>query len=336
MTYPDFLKEWHNNDDVCRVMTSGSTGTPKEIKLPKEMMRQSARRTISFFSLCEGSRIHSCISPDFIGGKMMAVRADLGNLLLTWEQPSNRPTIPTTDATGLPLPSPLLIALVPSQMLHILEAGIPDYLSSTIWLIGGSAINPALRKRIEDTGIEAWESYGMTETSSHIALRRVRLNQENFRPLPGVEIDTDSRGCLVIRLDGAEIHTNDIAKIDSDGTFRILGRIDNVIISGGKKIHPEHVESKMMQHLSPLGVTAVMLTSEPDIKWGERLKLLIEYPAAPPEPAQLGNEGLMTVAASMARQFLQKHEVPKEYIVVRGLPRTPNGKLQREKVANIN
>lgn len=261
---------------------------------------------------------------------MMAVRSEVGSLRLTWEVPSNRPEITCPTESD----SPALVAVVPSQMLHVLER--PDLLAMkrTIWLIGGSPIDSGLRCRIAESGLNAWESYGMTETASHIALRRVEAIPTPFHPLPGIGLSVDNRGCLTIIQplgtsgdDGCELQeriiTNDIADILPDGGFIIRGRADNVIITGGRKVHPEEVEGHLLPLLEPLGISAVMLSAIPDLKWGAALRLLIEWPdgaqACPVEEVE-----------RICRTTLAPHEVPKGFTPVRTLPRTPNGKLKRK------
>lgn len=329
MTYPEFIALWRDESPLCPVHTSGSTGRPKQIMLPKSMMRLSALRTVAFFGLSAPDRIHSCISPDFIGGKMMAVRSEVCGLRLTWETPSNHPEIHCAN----PDDAPALVAVVPSQMLHVLER--PDLLlmDSTIWLIGGAPIDADLRRRIAASPLKAWESYGMTETASHIALRRVDYPPQPFHPLPGIEVATDERGCLTINQplgttlpDGSQaterIVTNDIVDLHPDGSFTLRGRADNVIITGGRKVHPEELESRLLPLLAPLGITAVMISSLPDPKWGAAVRLIIEWPDCAGDPP-------MERVQEICRAALRPHEVPKSYRAIPELPRTPNGKLRR-------
>lgn len=322
MTYPEFIEEWRNEEDYCLVNTSGSTGNPKTIHLPKELMRNSAKRSIQFFKLSPGTHIHSCISPDFIGGKMMAVREEIGKLQLSWEKPSNNPTV-TDEFKDNP---PALISLVPSQMNGIIQRGLPESFKNTIWLIGGSPVPEKLRMKISQNGLNAWESYGMTETASHIALRRISGRQDPFSPLEGIKIDKDERGCLIIELGGTKVVTNDLVDIKPNSDFNIIGRVDNVIITGGKKVHPECVESRIRRKLEDLGVTDLIVTSSPDDKWGERIILILEkenYSVS--ECRELQNKTM-----EICRNSLHRHEVPKEIRIVSSLPRTGNGKIKRQ------
>lgn len=311
MTFEDFIEEWHNAAPYITVHTSGSTGKPKEIQLKKEFVKESARRTNDFFSIYSGSRLHSCVGADFIGGKMMAVRASLAGCDFTWEKPSNRPL------GGLSVSDEItLLSVVPSQMIHILDN--PDKMPLIRnFLIGGSAITPLLRKRIAETGLRAFESYGMTETASHIALRKIESEEGWFETLPGIDVELDSRGCLVIRfLSGETFVTNDMAVLRSSSKFKIKGRYDNVIITGGKKLHPEDLEKR----ISSLFESDFLISSEEDEKWGERVILIIEG-----SPSGRTEKEIL----SEVSKIVERWEVPKSVKWVDKLPRTPNGKIIR-------
>lgn len=260
MTFDEFIAEWRNQSPVITARTSGSTGQPKLIELKKEFVRDSALRTNSFFNITSSSRLHSCVGADFIGGKMMAVRSDLACCDFSWETPSNTPL------KGLRREEHIdLLAVVPSQMLHIVENydSMP-HIKAVI--IGGSAIHPTLKDKIIRTGVNAYETYGMTETASHIALCKIKEGESRFTPLDGITVALDTRECLVIKLStGENFVTNDLAEIDSDGRFRILGRYDNMIITGGKKVNPEKLE----RIISPIIERECMVCGRSDEKWGE-------------------------------------------------------------------
>lgn len=314
LSYKEFIEDWNSRATQFECHTSGSTGTPKTIMLSRKQMELSAQRTIRFFSLNANSHLHSCISPLYIGGKMMAVRAALANALLTWESPSNTPLI---NAGQEPID---LLAVVPSQMAFILD-NLVDLPIIRNAIVGGAAIPRAMHTRIKDAEINAFETYGMTETASHIAIRRAGNAEEKFTPLDGISVTTDNRQCLVIHIDGwQDFHTNDIAEVDESGSFAILGRFDNVIISGSLKIHPEHVE----QILEPILGCEVLATGIPDYKWGEKLVLLVDT------ENQMSDEEI----SSICKDVLKKEEVPKQ-IIRRQIPHTSNGKKLRNRI-NLN
>lgn len=313
MTWQEFQAEWlgPEPDIVCR--TSGSTGTPKEIRLPKEQVSASARRTLQFFNLDSHSHFHSCLAPDYIGGKMMMVRALECGGTFSWERPSNSPL---SGYTGDRID---LMCVVPSQMHHILQ-NIDTLPELGAILIGGSPIPDDLRIQIAQSRLQCWETYGMTETASHVAIRRVSKPQQPFRPLSGIKLLQNDSGCLEIEIPGwRRFITNDVVKMDSEGRFSILGRADNVIITGGLKVHPEQVEATLRPHL-PFDF---MITSEPDSKWGERVVMLADRSESPlcttPD-----DESVIAICKSVLLPF-QVPKTIKEGIV----PRTPNGKLAR-------
>lgn len=313
MTFEDFISEWRSCENFITANTSGSTGAPKTIRLSKKFVEDSARRTNSFFKIKEGSNFHSCVSPDFIGGKMMAVRAEISNGSLSWEIPSNEPLKNLDSSLEIHL-----LAVVPSQMLYILEnLGKIPHIHNII--IGGAPIHPDLRKRIASSGLKAFETYGMTETASHIALRKITSEETPFFPLPGIHVGLDNQNCLKISFDsGEEIHTNDLAEIYQDNSFMIKGRKDQIIISGGKKINPVLVEEK----ISPYIPYAFCITSFPDEKWGERIVLLLE--------GELDSKFVSSLREKI-NSVLNPWEKPKEIIYTKKLPRTPNGKILRVK-----
>ncbi len=328
MNYPEFVEEWRNEGDFIECHTSGSTGTPKCILLPKSQMAASARRTIDFFQIPEGSHFYSCIAPDFIGGKMQAVRSEISNGSLSWETPSNRPEGLLQIHKKIDL-----LSVVPSQMHWILDnaSSLPEV---DVILIGGSPIPNALRERIDKSGFNAWETYGMTETASHVALRRVASDIDSFTPLPGITISIDSgshahtlpdkegapSGCIAIDIEGWQrLVTNDLAEINPDGTFRILGRKDNMIITGGKKVSPEEVE----RILSPTVQCPLMISWEPDSLWGQKIVAIVETTV---EIDDAMKERLI----KEWHRLLPGYMVPKEIICAQ-IPRTANGKFMRNK-----
>lgn len=313
MTFEEFIAQWNDGFPYIPVHTSGSTGTPKEILLAKSIMQRSALRTIKYFNISPEWRLHSCISPDFIGGKMVAVRALAADCRFTYETPSNSPVMSTREG---PID---LVSVVPSQLVYVIDR--PELFTNVRrYLVGGSPLPLGMRELIAERGLKVWESYGMTETASHIAVRRVTDENNLFEPLPGISVSTDSRNCLVIK--GAvetPVVTNDIAEISPDGRFSIIGRIDNVIISGGRKIMPEIIEDKIRKIT---GLTSPMiLTGIPDPKWGMRPVLYIEG-------TPLNGTECRNMMANL-RNKLDGWECPKEIYFVDTLARTPNGKLLR-------
>ena len=311
MTFEDLFNEWNDDSDFITACSSGSTGKPKTIKLDKEFVKESALRTISFFKLDKDSRLHSCVSPDYIGGKMMAIRSWILGACFSWEVPSNKPLIDIDISSVFDL-----VAIVPSQMFFLLEnkQRLPRIKN---YLIGGSSLSDVLKNKIEESGIDAFESYGMTETASHIALRKIVAEDLPFTTLPGIKVSLNADETLSIHFkNGNHIKTNDLAKVISDTEFYIVGRKDNVIISGGKKINPVELEKR----ISPFIKKPFIITGLPDDKWGEKVVLIIE--TAPFDEKILRRE-ISTV--------LKSWEMPKDIRFVNQLPITKNGKAIRNK-----
>ncbi|MEE1021571.1 MAG: AMP-binding protein [Muribaculaceae bacterium] len=305
--------QWGCGASCIQAHTSGSTGKPKEILLPREAVRLSAMRTNAYFGINADSRLHSCVSPEFIGGKMMMIRALEAGCAMTYEPPSNRPILSPCGVIDL-------LAVVPSMMHHILlrrrEGTLPDIRAI---LVGGSAIPAGLRRDIAASGLDAYETYGMTETCSHIALRRIEADEKPFTPLPGISVAADARGCLVIEVPGIDrpVLTNDIAEF-SDGGFRILGRADSVIVTGGRKVYPEDVERRMADLIPGTFVVA----GHKSELWGEEITLWIDADCAPEEFTPADS------LAALVRSRLAPWETPKRYYRGR-IPLTPSGKVVR-------
>ena len=315
MTYEEFIEEWNGCEDCIVCHTSGSTGKPKEIRLPKAEVAKSARRTLDFFGI-DGpeSCFYSCISPDFIGGKMQAVRAVVSGGRFLYETPSNRPQFNATGTRKIDL-----LSVVPSQMISMLER-IGELPEIGNILVGGAPIPDALRERIAMSGLNAWETYGMTETASHVALRKISHPQKGFVPLLGIRLSLAADGALVIDLEGwKRIRVNDSVRIlkgtpQSITEFEIVGRLDNVIITGGKKVQPEEVEKTLESLLG----CEVMVSWEEDLKWGQKIVLIVP-----------GNNLDSSEIMRICRENLESHCVPK--LIERGeIPRTGNGKKRRK------
>ncbi len=306
MTYEEFASEWDNNSEI-KCNTSGSTGTPKTISLPKSEMEKSAWRTAEFFNLNSDSTLYSCISPDYIGGKMMLVRQRILNCRLLWETPSNRPLL---NFKGGKIS---LLSVVSSQMEYILYnlRTLPEIENI---LIGGSAIPAALREKIALSGLNAFESYGMTETSSHIAIRKIEKSPTPFKTLGDITVDKINEA-LRIHIPGWQtLVTNDCALVKSPTEFQILGRLDNVIISGGIKINPEIVEQKLSKYIE----TPFFIKSISDDKWGQILILVAQ-----------GDESQREDMKKACECIEPKYHRPKNILLVKEIRRSANGKILR-------
>ena len=309
-----FLKEWFSAPSTLRVRTSGSTGAPKELTVRKEQMRQSAKMTCDFFGLKKNDKALLCLPLEYIAGKMMVVRAIYAGLDLYPVAPDGHPLARTDKPFDF-------AALVPLQVYNSLQSAAGKRRLSRIksLIIGGGAIDDALEKALEDFPNAVYSTYGMTETLSHIALRRINGTDADryYTPLPGVGLALSEEQTLIIDapLVANEILiTNDIAELRPDGRFRIIGRKDNVINSGGIKIQLEEVERVLRPYIT--GTFAV--TCIPHPKLGEAVVLLLE-PSA--DAVRVGET---------AAKVLPHYWKPLHVYTVAAIPQTGNGKTDRK------
>ncbi len=296
--------------------TSGTTGDPKSFVLNRDSMICSARKTLQFFDLQPGNRVLLCLPVRYIAGKMMVVRALVGGLDLVMVEPSARPL--------KELNSPCHYgAMVPLQVHESIQHGDDLSLVKKL-LIGGGELHPSIKGELTRIGSSAiYESFAMTETYTHFALKRINGEQpdDEFVLLDGVSISLDERDCLVVDVPGVTtgpVTTNDLAELTPSGTgFRWLGRVDNVIKSGGIKIMPEMLEHQISLWI---GYTCLVLP-EKDAKLGQKLTLLVEY-GEPDPPVDMWLEVL--------RKKLSGYEVPKRIITVEEIPRNQSFKSDRK------
>ena len=323
MTLEDFLSEWNNGSDRVLVHTSGSTGKPKPMMVEKKRMLNSARITCDFLGLKPGDSALLCMSLDYIAGKMVVVRSIERHLHLISVSPSGHPLKDINEEITF-------AAMVPMQVYNTLQ--VPEERERLTHvrhlIIGGGAIDASLEKELQALpgNIAIWSTYGMTETLSHIALRRINGAEasEWYQPFDSVKISQTEEGCLVIDAPlvcSETLVTNDIVEIESyiynkveKLRFRIKGRKDNVICSGGIKIQIEEVEALLRPHLEK----PFMLAKKKDEKFGEIAVLLSE------------DKEIKTVEATI-RRLLSDHKywIPREFLHVDHLPLTETGKPKR-------
>ena len=319
MSLEEFLSEWNNDSLFVHVQTSGSTGAPKPMLAEKRRMLASARITNDFLGLREGDVALLCMSLDYIAGKMMVVRSIERGLKLITVEPSGHPL----NHSQLAIDDCQIdfAAMVPLQVYNIFQ--VPEerkrLLQIRHLIIGGGAIDEALGAELKNFPNAVWSTYGMTETLSHIALRRLSGPEASdwYIPFPSVKVSLSEDGCLVI--DAPEVCperlvTNDIAEISPQG-FRILGRKDNVICSGGIKIQIEEVESR----LRPFLRVPYLISKRPDPKFGEVSVLL--------------TEGSVDEARQICERILPKYYIPRHYLHVDHIPLTETGKPARQQAA---
>lgn len=308
-----FVKEMLSDSAGVKVQTSGSTGVPKVFDVEKSRMFNSAKITCDFLQLKPGDSALLCLPISYISGKMMVVRSMQKHLKLWIIEPSTKPIQDLQENVTFCAMTPLQVENSLDKI-HLIEKLI----------IGGAAVSESLKKKIFQTlqnsnsQTNIYETYGMSETLSHIALKEIYPQEEEyFKIFESVEISKDERGCLKIyapQLNPEILQTNDIIELKNEKQFRFLGRADHIINSGGAKIYPEELEKIVKQNIA----NEVVFVGLPDESLGRKLILIVE-----------GQEDEELTSQILQIQFEKSFHKPKGIIFVDEIPRTPNGKINR-------
>ena len=298
-----FILNWFDTNQFVLVQTSGTTGKPKIIEIEKQSMVNSALATGHFFALSSSDNVLCCLPVKYIAGKMMVVRAMVLGLELDLVEPNSNPLENNKNYD--------FVAMVPLQVENSLER----LYKVKVLLIGGAKLNKELELKLIENKINAYESYSMTETVTHIALKKI--GNSSFKCLPNVNVEVDSRNCLVVhapRIAKHQLITNDIVDLISNDEFIWKGRIDNVINSGGIKLFPEIIEEK----LDPFFHQRFFIAGIPDSSLGEKVVMVIEgKPFNIPTPIF---------------DVLDKYEIPKKHYFVSKFLETETGKIKRKEI----
>ena len=309
-----FLLNWFDDSEVIRTHTSGSTGTPKEIRLTKTAMRNSAQMTNAFFGLDETKTALLCMPASYIAGKMMLVRAIVGGFNLLTVEPKANPFENLNVAIDF-------TAITPYQLTFSIETLHSKTVRNII--VGGGQVSAKLEMLVADIPTVLYETYGMTETASHIALRQFNGSEKSdyFTVLDGVSIRQDERNCLVINaphLTENELITNDVVEIKNQREFSWVGRADTVINSGGIKIHPEQLEKKLEKIIK----TNFFIASVPDDILENKVVLVIE------------SEAFIAKKFSELNAFfenqLSRYEIPKQIFYLPAFSYSESNKILRK------
>ena len=312
-----FLQEWFLDSKTVSVQTSGSTGIPKVFEIEKKRMLSSAKMTCDFLGLKEGDTALLCLPVQYISGKMMLVRAIERKLKIIISVPSSTPEISENVK---------FCAMTPLQVQNSLDK---IYLIKNL-IIGGAAVSEKLKNEIStilqfsNSLTRIFETYGMSETLSHIALKQISPIQEDyFTIFNDVEISLDERNCLKIfapKLNPEILQTNDIVELLNEKQFKFLGRVDNVINSGGVKIFAEELENLVKKHVAQ----DLVFIGKPDEILGEKLVLVIE-----------GKNEEQLKSKIYNLEFPSKFHIPKEILFLEKFPRAENGKVLRKEILKI-
>ena len=298
-----FISEWYSTNIEMDLKTSGSTGKPKSISVKKDWMQNSAELTRKTFGLKKGDSALLCMPMKYVAGKMMVVRALELGLDLKVVEPSSNPLKNMDEIIDF-------AAMVPLQ----LENSLNDLDQVKTLIVGGGQVSPKLVEKLQIESTQVYETYGMTETLTHVAIKP--LNGPNisdlFRALDGIHFEKDDRGCLAIHasaLNPVPIVTNDLVELIDENSFRWLGRFDNVINSGGIKIIPEVVEAKLTEVIPN---RRFIIAGLPDDSLGQTVVLIVE-----------GDE------IDIPIEFLDKYEKPKTIHFISEFIETESGKINR-------
>ena len=315
------LKAWHSNQDSFNLYTSGSTSSPKKVSFSRSKLKKSAKRTIDYFHLKPGDRIFMCLNPKFVAGFMMLIRALEGDLDLVIQTPSLNPLKSLNDDLSFQFAS-----FTPGQADSIMENAPQKFENIEKILIGGVSINPQLEKKLRSLRSQVFHSYGMTETLTHVAIRAVSGNETSnvFQALNGVTFGIEDRSCLIIHdkvLNIRNLVTNDIVELLNEKSFIWQGRVDNVVNSGGIKIHLEQLEAEIDQILLEMGMKLnFCLIPQEDQKLTNRIVLLLEN-----RDQEIDKEFLLKTLKSK----LPAHHDPKKILQIPKIALTTSGKVDR-------
>lgn len=303
-----FILEWLDGNNYITVKTSGSTGKPKKITLQKKHVFNSAEATVNYFGLKESTKALLCLPSEYIAGKMMLVRAMIAGWHLHTTAPEKNPLQNTEESFDFS-------AMVPYQVFHSLA----DLHKVKKLIVGGGAVPWQLEAQLQQLTPKVYATYGMTETISHIAIRPINGEERSdvFAALPKVHFSQDQNHCLQIHapeISEEIVATNDVVALVSSTSFRFLGRRDNVINTGGVKVHPEVVEAKLSKHIK----TPFFIASEGDEALGERVILVLEDKDA----KQM--DDFSTIFAT-----LSPYERPKKIYTLPTFIYTETGKIKR-------
>ncbi|MEO1485120.1 MAG: AMP-binding protein [Bacteroidota bacterium] len=311
----DFILDWLSDSETVEVQTSGSTGAPKTINLSKSAMVNSAKATAEQFQLSARDTALLCLPMTGIAGKMILVRAMVLGLHLDYIAPDGNPMAATNKSYDF-------VAMVPLQAKNSLK-GLERV---KILILGGAPVSFVLEKELVAISTQAYETYGMTETITHIAFRLLNGQAEKiFQTLPQITVSSDERACLVIyapRIASAPVVTNDLIELISETQFKWLGRIDSVINSGGVKVIPEKVESTLSEHI----MERFFVAGTEDETLGQKVVLVLETDSL-----------LKTRKKQLEGLFLKldKYQRPKEVFTIAEFIETKTGKVLRTETLQL-
>ena len=318
----DFCRQWKLGKNEFLFHTSGSTGKPKPIYLSRLSMIESANMTMDWLHLQEGDNVLLCLPIEYIAGAMMLVRALVLKLNIVLVEPSQNPLEEITKPINIHLAS-----FVTTQWSTILQSNpnLFTFFSEVKGiLIGGSELTSFVELLTKEIQLPIFQTYGMTETSSHIAFRQISSEDAIYQCLKGVQIKLNDQGCLCIHSPSTLnqwIETNDVAELIHVNQFSILGRNDFAINSGGRKIHPEIIEKCCHSFFAQHSITCKTFAyGLDDDFFGQKLVLFIET---------IDELNIQLQLIEYLKLNLESWEVPKQFIILPEFLYTKTGKIDR-------
>lgn len=315
-----FIIQWYNQEDSISVYTSGSTGKPKQINHSKSFMLNSAGMTTQAIGLNDCKTSLLCLPADKISGMMMIVRSICNQMQMYCSEPSANPLKSIQDDTSV-----IDFAAFTPMQFHSITNNYQDFIRAEKIrkiLLGGEGISPLLAGAIRQMNNEIYSTFGMTETISHIALRKLSgiHISSSYKTLPGISISTTGNNCLVIdapQLGVKNLITNDIVHLLSDREFEWQGRTDHVINTGGIKLHPEQIEELLLPWLQ----TNFFIAGTESEMTGQQVILCLEKRTLSISETEEIKTGL---------QQLNAYSRPREIWLIPSFAKTGNGKLNRQ------
>ncbi|MFT5884718.1 MAG: O-succinylbenzoic acid--CoA ligase [Arcticibacterium sp.] len=327
----EFVLLWQSGVQTLHVQTSGSTGKAKTIQLSRSQILASVEQTKKAFHLDEEDLFICNLSVDNIAGKLMIIRALTLSAELLVIQPEGDFIKNLGNQTYLLLRNAgkVFFAFVPLQLEKILRTsdGYETLHKAKAIIVGGAAINSHLLQKVKGLKVPVYATYGMTETVTHVAIKRLNGTKPDryFTALNGTEIRINKLGCLAVKnaaTDNNWLETNDLAKIEKDKTFHLLGRADNVINSGGHKLNLDLIEHKIDSILKQ--EPPFFCFGMPDDHLGQKLVLCLE------------TDRKDTAILGQLKKQMPKFEAPKEILNFKQFKRTLSGKIDKIKTINAS
>ncbi|RMH39985.1 MAG: 2-succinylbenzoate--CoA ligase, partial [Deltaproteobacteria bacterium] len=293
------------------VFTSGTTGAPKPVELTPRMLFASATASASVLGWRDGDRWLCPLPVAHVGGLSVITRCVIA-----------RATAVIDDLDGFERHRATLGSIVPAQLPALCDRDAPPAVRAV--LVGGAAAPERLLARARARGWPLLRTYGMTEACSQVATERAP--GAGLRPLPGIDVRIASDGRIEVSgptVAGGRLRTGDLGRWTADGGLVVLGRADDVIVTGGENVHPALVEDALRSHPAIADACAFGL---PDERWGQIVGAAIVAPAGV-DDADLA-EHLGRSLPAFAR--------PRRVALVDALPLTAAGKADRRAAARLS